>query len=138
MPYTSAGTVYFLTAARPGHSGVAGEPRSGLYAEPPEGFPVWLRWIAGRHGGEPAVEVSAAPSQLEVQVRRKGEAHIVHLLDWYEGRDVRGVRLQVNLPGSWRAHYPTTGTPAGTLRHGRSLKLRAVRIHDMVVLEPES
>jgi hypothetical protein len=134
-----AGTVYFLSAARPGHSRVAADPRSGLYGEPSAGWPAWFRWIALQHGRQPAVEVCGAPAELEVQVRRKGPALVVHLLDWYEGRDIDGLRL-IAAPsaGSWRAHYPADGTPAGRPRPGRGLRLRPVHIHEMVVLEPQS
>ncbi|MCC6424216.1 MAG: beta-galactosidase trimerization domain-containing protein [Phycisphaerales bacterium] len=130
------GRVYFVTADRPGYYACQSDPLSGRYQPTQAGFPDLLRWIATQHVPKEPVVVDGACDDVEVQLRKKGDCWIVHLLDWRQGRDLTGLKLIVHLPGDWRAFYPMDGAAAGAINAQNPLQLRPIRIHDMIVLEP--
>lgn len=129
------GGVYYISAQRPGFYNSSDNPLSGIYEESKPGFPKLFRHLAALHQGPPVVEVIGAPEDLEVQVRQKGKAIIVHLLDWREDRTVNGLEIKLNKPGSWKARYPMTGEEGGNTDSHAAVKIKPVRVHSMIILE---
>ena len=145
------GACVMFTASRPGRfyygGGIAGsgeghEPATGMPAERRPGFPILLRaWVdSALEGGRLPVAVVGEPEgprTLEVQLRRAGEAYVVHLLDWAEDREVRGLRLVIRDEGSFEVTYPTDREPRPVIVEGPvSIDLRPFRVHEMVVVRP--
>ena len=131
------GCVFFFTSqsiarrlsGSPGIGGLAGESVKGLADVVCE--------IVRRYQKKPVIRVVGLPEGLEVQVRKQDDMYVVHLLDWYDGRDVKG-ELEVHLPGVWKVFYPY---PLGerkekVVRANERYELRSFRIHDMIVVEP--
>ncbi|MDD5678621.1 MAG: beta-galactosidase trimerization domain-containing protein [Kiritimatiellae bacterium] len=97
-----------------------------------------LRKLVDEHAPDDPVSVLNAPRELEVQIRRKGECYVVHLLDWSdEERTVEGLKLKMNRTGTWRA-APAFGPQTATnVAGGMELTLRPLRQYDIIVLTPE-
>lgn len=130
------GRAYLITADRPGYYACVSDPLSGRYRPAQRGFPELLRWLAQRHAPAEPISVQGAGEDVEIQIRRKGESWIVHILEWRQDRELTGLELTISLPKTWQAMHPMDGADAGTLDSDRPLKLRPVRVHDMIVLTP--
>lgn len=130
------GQTYTITANRPGEYLCDSEPKSGRFKWQQPGFPELFSSIAKLHVRSEPVKIVNAPKDLEVQIRRKGKAWIVQLLDWRDGRTVKDLKLAVSLPGVWKASYAMEGKEAGSVKASKPLSLRSVNVHDMVVLQP--
>lgn len=131
------GQVYFLTACRPGLYNDGTAPRTGLPAETRPGFPQLVRWLTDQAlaGVAEPLMVSGAPDGLEVQVRKVRGATVVHLLDWADDREVRGLQLTVNTPGQFEVVYAGDEQPQICRMHGPgTVSLRPVKGYDLVVV----
>jgi hypothetical protein len=131
------GRVIFLTACRPGLYSSGAAAGTGLPAESRPGFPGLVRALVDEAlvGTTEAVSVAGALEGLEVQLRQAAGAMVVHLLDWHDDRDVRGLRLRVNQPGSFEVLYPGDEQPAGQRVLGPgTVTLRPFRGYDLVAI----
>jgi hypothetical protein len=131
------GRVYFISALKPGFYSVENDPLSGLYDESCPGFPQLLRQLARRHCDTPIVEITDVPGDVEVQVRRKGDRYIIHLLDWREERTLQGLTLKINQPGKWKMSYPMMRSEKQSVPADHRMELQPLYVHSMIVLEPE-
>ena len=77
------------------------------------------------------VQVEGVPGGVEIVLRGKGDAMVLHLLDWIAEREIDGVEIVVNAPGKWEVFYPDTDTPAEPVGQGR-YRLRPFRVHDFI------
>ena len=82
------------------------------------------------------VSVEGLPEGVEVILRRKGAAAIVHLIDWVGEREITSAELVVNAPGTWQAAYPDSATDVESRAQPRRFPLRAFRVYDLVVAQP--
>jgi hypothetical protein len=87
--------------------------------------------------GQSPITIKGIPKGVEVQVRKKGDSFVVHLLDWHDNRLIKG-NLIVNQPGTWQVFYPNQERLAKTLTPGEKYELRDFRIHDMIVVTPKT
>lgn len=120
------------------------EPGTGMPGEGSSGFPSLIRALvdlALADGPQP-LRVTGSPDgprTLEVQLRKAGDAYVLHLLDWAEDREVNGLRLAVDVPGAFDLLYPTDAEPRAVPINGpASVDIRPFRIHEMIVVRPRS
>lgn len=128
------GRCYLFTGRSLGRR-VGASPGSGLAGEGRRDAVELLTGLVDAFSERPALSLAKPCDGIELQVFRKGPAYVVHLVDWKDDRTVRGLDLRVNLPGRWRARYPTDSTPARI--DDRTARVRPFVVHEMLVLEPE-
>jgi hypothetical protein len=130
------GRAYLLTCRTAGARSTGPNAKSGLFGEGIPGERNLLASLIDEAVGTEDIRAVGAPDALEVLVRAKGSATIVHLVDWMEGRTVKGLRLSINRAGTWRAFYPTGKREERTFHAPQTLTVRPFRIHEMLVIEP--
>lgn len=130
------GRVWFLTARKPGARMGRQESQSALRGKSCRGMGELLRRIVDRCAGQNSVTPLNAPKGLEVQVRRKGEAIVVHLLDWFDERKVDGLKLKLNVPGRWTLSEPFTGLQTSRVDRTKPIPVRPFHLYHMIVLQP--
>lgn len=124
-------TVKGLGAQLPGVAGTGGLPGQGM----PGLDSLPSRLLASATDADP-VSLGGLPEGVEVVLRRKGTAVIVHLIDWVGGREIAGAELVVNAPGQWEVLHPDTDTSARGGDQLRRFRLRPFRIYDLAVARP--
>jgi hypothetical protein len=115
------------TGATPGPNGLAGEGW--------KGFRELLAKMIGDVVPAPPVTISGLPDGVEVQVRQKGNAYVLHLTDWMDERTVEGIRIRPNMPGSWTVFDPTTGARHAPNSGDGSVAVAPLRVHQMIVVQ---
>ncbi|HEY3266608.1 MAG TPA: hypothetical protein VGM37_06755 [Armatimonadota bacterium] len=108
--------------------------KSGLYGAGRPQVTKALAALVDSAAGASAVRLRAPIDGMEMQVLRKGDAYVVHLVDWFDGRTLRGAELKISLPGRWRVRYPTDGSLAA--QTGGVIAVRPFAVHEMLVIEP--
>lgn len=129
------GTVYLFTAKDLGGRSGASAP-GGLYGNGWSGLASLFTKMIHQACPQPMVTVQGAPDGVELAIQRKGDARIIHLLDWGPKRTIQNIKLKVNLPTTWEAFNPALDRKFGNVTQGDLITIAPFKVHTMVVLKP--
>ena len=129
------GQVLFFTANSIAARLAKSSGKGGLPGESERGLANLLCRIIKKNKSPQPIQVLGLPEGIEVQIRRRGNTYVVHLLDWYDGRNLRG-HLEIRIPGLWKVFYAFGARRERILHANEKYELRPFRIHDMIVVQP--
>ena len=129
------GHVWFLTMRRVGLRHGRAKLNSALFGSGASKIDKLLERILIKTLGDPIISVENEPKGVELQIRKRGDAYVVHLLDWFDKRYLDALSLKTTLPGIWKVIDPFTGKEIGELDENNILKLPPVRMYQVFILQ---
>lgn len=97
----------------------------------------FLRDLVNKYAPKDPVSIFNAPPELEVQIKKKGNNYVVHLLDWSnKERTIDNLKLKVNIKGKWKLNNIFhKNNKKKLLKKGIVIPLPSFKQYDVLVLE---